>query len=108
MLELQQRHAKFQDTPFALEPNCKESPGGLRDLQVIVWIARAGKLGNTWAQLARRGLLTPVEAHLLQRNEQLLKRFRIGLHLIAQRREDRLVFDVQQALAEATWHPRHR
>jgi [protein-PII] uridylyltransferase len=101
LLELQQRHAKFQDTPFALEPNCKESPGGLRDLQVIVWIARAGKLGNTWAQLARRGLLTPVEAHLLQRNEQLLKRFRIGLHLIAKRREDRLVFDVQQALADA-------
>jgi [protein-PII] uridylyltransferase len=101
LLELQQRHAKFQDTPFALEPNCKESPGGLRDLQVILWIARAGKLGNSWAQLARRGLLTPVEAHLLHRNEQLLKRFRIGLHVIAQRREDRLVFDVQQPLAEA-------
>jgi [protein-PII] uridylyltransferase len=101
LLELQQRHAKFQDTPFALEPNCKESPGGLRDLQVILWIARAGKLGNSWAQLARRGLLTPVEANLLHRNEQLLKRLRIGLHLIAKRREDRLVFDVQQPLAEA-------
>ncbi len=101
LLELQQRHIKFQDTPFALEPNCKESPGGLRDLQVILWIARAGKLGNSWSQLARRGLLTPVEAHLLHRNEQLLKRLRIGLHLIAKRREDRLVFDVQQPLAEA-------
>ncbi len=101
LLELSQRHAKYQDTPFALEPNCKESPGGLRDLQVILWISRAARLGNSWAQLARRGLLTPLEARLLQRNEQLLKRLRITLHLIARRREDRLVFDIQQALAEA-------
>jgi [protein-PII] uridylyltransferase len=101
LLELSQRHAKYQDTPFALEPNCKESPGGLRDLQVILWIARAARLGNSWSQLARRGLLTPIEARLLQRNEQLLKRLRIALHLIAKRREDRLVFDIQHALADA-------
>ena len=38
-LEMRQRHIKFEDTPYALEPNCKESPGGLRDLQVILWVA---------------------------------------------------------------------
>ncbi len=40
LLEMRQRHAKYQDTPYALEPNCKESPGGLRDLQVILWMTK--------------------------------------------------------------------
>src|SRR4029077_21250733 len=34
-LEQEQRHAKYRDTPYALEPNLKEAPGGMRDLQVI-------------------------------------------------------------------------
>jgi len=38
LLEMQQRHVKYEDTPYSLEPNCKESPGGLRDLQVILWV----------------------------------------------------------------------
>jgi [protein-PII] uridylyltransferase len=53
-LELRQRHTKFEDTPYALEPNCKESPGGLRDLQVILWVARAAGLGKSWDELARK------------------------------------------------------
>ena len=45
-LEMRQRHQKFEDTPYSLEPNCKESPGGLRDLQIVIWVARAGGLGQ--------------------------------------------------------------
>ncbi|MBT9596809.1 MAG: nucleotidyltransferase domain-containing protein, partial [Vitreoscilla sp.] len=45
VLEMRQRHVKYEDTPYALEPNCKESPGGLRDLQVVMWVARAAGLG---------------------------------------------------------------
>lgn len=101
LLELQQRHSKYQDTAYALEPNCKESPGGLRDLQVILWIARAAGLGRSWAELAQAGLLTAVEARQLRRTELLLKQIRIRLHLIARRREDRLVFDIQTALAQS-------
>lgn len=48
LLEMRQRHGKFQDTPYSLEPNCKESPGGLRDLQLILWITRAADLGHSW------------------------------------------------------------
>ena len=48
VLEMRQRHAKFQDTPYSLEPNVKESPGGLRDLQTILWIARAAGFGSSW------------------------------------------------------------
>ena len=57
-LEMRQRHNKFEDTPYALEPNCKESPGGLRDLQVILWVAKAAGLGRNWDELARGGLAT--------------------------------------------------
>jgi [protein-PII] uridylyltransferase len=101
MLEMRQRHTKFEDTPYALEPNCKESPGGLRDLQVVLWLARAARLGKNWHDLAKNGLLTPFEARQLQRNEGLLKLIRTRLHQIAGRREDRLVFDLQTAVAES-------
>ncbi len=100
-LEMRQRHTKYEDTPYALEPNCKESPGGLRDLQVVLWLARAARLGKTWHELARNGLLTAFEARQLQRNEALLKLIRTRLHQIAGRREDRLVFDLQTAVAES-------
>ena len=99
--EMQQRHARFQDTPYSLEPNCKESPGGLRDLQVIMWMARAAGFGSSWQAIARAGLLTSAEARDLKRAEQAFKRVRIELHLLVNRREDRLLFDLQHGLAQA-------
>jgi len=100
-LEMRQRHTKFEDTPYALEPNCKESPGGLRDLQVILWVARAAGLGQSWDELARKGLATPLEARQIKRNEALLGLIRARLHGHAKRREDRLVFDLQTNVAES-------
>jgi [protein-PII] uridylyltransferase len=98
-LEMRQRHSKFEDTPYALEPNCKESPGGLRDLQIVLWVARAAGYGKTWDELARKGLATPFEVRQLKRNEAMLQLIRLRLHLVAGRREDRLVFDLQTAVA---------
>ena len=100
-LEMRQRHTKFEDTPYSLEPNCKESPGGLRDLQVILWVAKAAGYGDDWAALATSGLATPFEVKQIQRNESLLFLIRARLHLIAKRREDRLIFDMQNAVAES-------
>ncbi|MCM2252322.1 MAG: [protein-PII] uridylyltransferase [Ramlibacter sp.] len=106
-LEMRQRHTKFENTPYSLEPNCKESPGGLRDLQVILWVAKAAGFGRSWDELARKGLATPFEARQIKRNEELLSLIRARLHMIAGRREDRLVFDLQTAVAESfgyrTW-----
>ncbi|CAM8629964.1 GlnD UTP,GlnB (protein PII) uridylyltransferase [Comamonadaceae bacterium] len=100
-LELRQRHTKFEDTPYSLEPNCKESPGGLRDLQVILWVAKAAGYGEHWSDLARGGLATAFEVKQIERNETLLLLIRAKLHFIAKRREDRLIFDLQNAVAES-------
>jgi len=100
-LEQEQRHAKFQDSPYSLEPNLKEAPGGLRDLQVVLWVARASGLGRDWRALAARGLVTREEAIQLKRHADWLARVRIRLHLLAGRREDRILFDYQDALARA-------
>jgi [protein-PII] uridylyltransferase len=96
-LEQRQRHARYQETN--LEPNIKESAGGLRDLQTILWIARAAGIGKSWGDLAARQLITTEEASVIQRHERFLRTVRIRLHYLARRREDRLLFDHQSALA---------
>ncbi len=98
--EQQQRHARYNDADFNLEPNLKESPGGLRDLQTVTWISRAANIGTKWPELARAGLITLSEARQLARHDALLKTLRTRLHYIAMRREDRLLFEFQTALAE--------
>ncbi|HXC41603.1 MAG TPA: nucleotidyltransferase domain-containing protein, partial [Burkholderiales bacterium] len=99
-LEQEQRHLKYQESAFNLEPNVKEAPGGLRDLQVLRWIGRATEVGGTWAEFAARGLITHAEARQCARHEKTLTRVRIILHYAAGRREDRLLFDYQEAMAE--------
>jgi len=83
-----------------LEPNIKESPGGLRDLQTIIWISRAAGLGANWTELAQAGLISSAEAREIARHNTLLQTLRIRLHYLAKRHEDRLLFDFQTALAE--------
>ncbi|SIR05975.1 UTP--GlnB (protein PII) uridylyltransferase, GlnD [Aromatoleum tolulyticum] len=100
-LEQENRYARFNDTPYALEPNCKESPGGLRDLQMLGWIARAAGLGRNWRDLARRRLITGAEASELRSIERFLQHVRIRLHYLTGRAEDRLLFDHQEKLARA-------
>ncbi|RLJ65131.1 [protein-PII] uridylyltransferase [Sulfurisoma sediminicola] len=100
-LEQAERYTRFNDTPYSLEPNCKESPGGLRDLQIIVWAAQAAGLGDNWPALARRGVITAHEARQLARAEDTLRDIRCRLHLMTRRREDRLLFDHQEGLARA-------
>jgi [protein-PII] uridylyltransferase len=99
VLEQQQRHIRHHDLSSNLEPNIKESPGGLRDLQTVLWIARAAGIGTRWSQLASRGLLTQDETRHIARSERVLQHLRIRLHYLAARREDRLVFDLQNQLA---------
>lgn len=94
------RHAKYQDIDYALEPNIKTSPGGLRDIQTIGWIAKRYYDANTLGDLVDLGFLLPSEYEQLRRGEALLWKLRYGLHLLSGRREDRLLFDRQRDLAK--------
>jgi len=96
-LEQRQRHERFQDTN--LEPNLKEFPGGLRDLHHLLWIARASELGSSWRDLVKSDLVIPQEARQLEHLSRFLSDIRIRLHYLAGRREDRLLFDFQNAIA---------
>lgn len=98
--EQQQRHARFVDADYNLEPNIKESPGGLRDLQTVTWISHAAGLGTRWTELARAGLISLAEARQITRHDKLLQTLRTRLHYLAKRREDRLIFEFQTPLAE--------
>ena len=99
LLEQQQRHGRFNDTAYNLEPNVKEGPGGLRDLTNILWVASANGAGHGWLGLARHRIITAEEARHLARHERTLQDLRIRLHYQANRREDRLLFDLQTPLA---------
>lgn len=99
MLEMHQRHARAGDSPYALEPNVKENPGGLRDLQVFMWVARASGFGKSLQDFASHGLITTKEAAELRRAMVFLQKLRVYLHIEAHRHEDRLLFDLQAAVA---------
>jgi len=97
-LEQQERYLRFNETPYSLEPNCKDSPGGLRDLQVIFWVAQAAGYGATWADLEKNGFLSGAGKEHAAQCEDYLRHLRIRLHHLVGRREDRLLFDYQNTL----------
>jgi [protein-PII] uridylyltransferase len=97
--EQKRRHERYQEAAYNLEPNIKESPGGLRDLQTVLWMARAAGVGRSWKALAEAGLITDAEEAGIAKNERVQQDLRIRLHYLAGRREDRLVFDHQIEIA---------
>jgi len=97
--EQQERHAKYHDTAYRLEPNIKEGPGGLRDIQMIAWVAKRHFNTDTLYSLVEHGFLTEDEYQSLCRGQIFLWRIRFALHLLHGRREDRLLFDSQVKLA---------
>jgi [protein-PII] uridylyltransferase len=100
LLEQKNRHNRFEDSAYKLEPNLKDSPGGLRDLHMIHWLGLAANAGGDWPALCRSGILLRTEAMRMARVQGVLNLLRIHLHLLARRREDRLAYDYQAQLAE--------
>jgi [protein-PII] uridylyltransferase len=94
------RHAKHNNTEYNLEPNLKNAPGGLRDIQTIVWVAKK-YFGVTEVRelVDREEFLLESEYNILRRGEEELWRIRYGLHILTGRGEDRLLFEYQRALA---------
>ena len=99
LAEREARHMRFGDSRYMLEPNVKEGKGGLRDLQMLWWLARYAYPIRSVGDLVGLGLLTPEEYGLFESARQFLWRVRIYLHYLVDRPEDRLTFDRQHALA---------
>ena len=97
--EQQQRHLRFHDTAYNLEPNVKASPGGLRDIQTIAWVAKRHFGAETLDELVDHGFLTRNELRKLKAALGFLWKIRFALHVLTGRREDRLLFDHQIRLA---------
>jgi [protein-PII] uridylyltransferase len=95
------RHLKANDTGFNLEPNIKNGPGGLRDIQTIAWVAKRHFGADSLDELVTHGFLTPAELRRLKQAQALLWKIRFGLHVLTGRREDRLLFDFQIRLAQS-------
>jgi [protein-PII] uridylyltransferase len=101
LLEQLERHHKANDTAYNLEPNVKNGPGGLRDLQTIGWVAKRHFGARSLDELVDKGFLTPAELRKLKQAQSFLWKVRFGLHVMTGRHEDRLLFDHQIKLAQA-------
>lgn len=96
------RHTKFADTEYNLEPNVKSSPGGLRDLQIIGWIAERHFGVESLEKITAEEFLNPEEMAILTTGRDFMWQVRYALHMITNREEDRLLFDHQREIA-ALW-----
>jgi [protein-PII] uridylyltransferase len=100
LAEQVERHRKYDNSEHKLEPNIKEGPGGLRDIQVIGWVAKRHFGAETLKDLVTHEFLTEDEYRILDSGQSLLWRIRYALHYITGHREDRLLFDYQRSVAE--------
>jgi len=95
-----ERHRKFGNTEYNLEPNVKSSPGGLRDIQMISWVTKRHYGTQQLEELVERGFLSHDELNILLEGRDFLWRVRYALHMVAGREEDRLLFDHQRTLSK--------
>ena len=94
------RHRKYDNTEYNLEPNIKGCPGGLRDIQTVAWVAKRHFHAERTRELVDRGFLTATEYQTLTAGKHFLWRVRFALHMLADRPEDRLLFDHQLSIAK--------
>ena len=98
--EQKRRHNKFSDTTYNVEPNIKEGPGGLRDIQMVSWVAQRFYRTHSLHELVDAGFLTEYEYIHIIKGQNFLWKVRFALHIIAKRKEERILFDYQIKLAK--------
>jgi [protein-PII] uridylyltransferase len=98
--EQHNRHLQYDDTAYNLEPNVKGSPGGLRDIQMITWVTKRHFGSGNLSSLVEAGFLTEAQLRILRQGRKFLWQIRFALHILTDRREDRLLFDYQARIAE--------
>jgi [protein-PII] uridylyltransferase len=92
--DLYLRHQKYEDPAYALEPNIKEGEGGLRDFQFGRWLIRAKYKTDRWDSI-----LFPDHSRMLDKSLEFLWAIRNQLHLLNERKQDDLTFELQEKIA---------
>lgn len=94
------RHYRYNNSEYHLEPNLKSSPGGLRDIQMIGWVAKRHFGTEQYTDIVANGFMNDAELRILSQGQSFLWQVRYALHTLAGRAEDRLLFDHQRTIAE--------
>ncbi|GAB2730283.1 [protein-PII] uridylyltransferase [Halomonas garicola] len=94
------RHQRYNNSEYHLEPNIKSSPGGLRDIQMIGWVAKRHFATEYYADIVAKGFMNDAELRIVSQGQAFLWQVRYALHMLADRAEDRLLFDHQRRIAE--------
>lgn len=107
LAERDQRHARYGESRYSVEPDIKDGKGGLRDLHTLFWIAKFLFDANSTEELVDRGVFTKEELRRFHKAEDFLWAVRCHLHFLAKRGEDKLSFDRQSELAERLGYKAH-
>src|SRR5579872_5798680 len=107
LAEREERHRRAGQSRYLVEPNVKDSKGGLRDLHTLFWIAKYVYRVREPAELVDHGVFTPEEFKLFRRCEDFLWSVRCNMHFVAGRAEERLSFDVQREIAVRLGYTEH-
>lgn len=94
------RHHRYNDSEYHLEPNIKRSPGGLRDIQMIGWVAKRHFDTQRYTDVVDSGFMNDAELRILSQGQAFLWQVRYALHMLTGRAEDRLLFDHQRSIAK--------
>src|SRR5690554_6407090 len=94
------RHRRFNNSEYHLEPNIKSSPGGLRDIQMIGWVAKRHFGSQRYEDLVANGFMNDPELRILSQGQAFLWQVRYALHMLTGRAEVRLQFDHQRSIAK--------
>jgi [protein-PII] uridylyltransferase len=108
LAERDQRHSKYGESRYAVEPDIKDGKGGLRDLQTLFWIAKFIFNAQSLNELVEKGVFTRTELSRFQKCEDFLWAVRCHLHFLSKRGEDKITFDRQTELAERLGYKGHR
>lgn len=100
MQEQIERYQRYHNTAYNLEPDIKYSPGGLRDLHLLYWVALRHSGALTLEAILQSGFIYPQEYQQLQESRAFLFKVRFALHLILKRYDNRLLFDRQIKVSE--------